>query len=248
MVARCCVREVKPLNLGRLPGSKVDSGRPRPAERIETVMNRRSIFRTAAALVAVAAFAGPWSLAQAADEAPDVMIKRLSDEVLGIIRTDKAVQSGDINRIMQIVDSKVMPNVNFQRMTASAVGPKWRDATPEQQKRLQDEFKVLLVRTYAGALSQVSEEAVNMKPLRASPSDTEVVVRSEIRGRGEPIALEYRLEKTPTGWKIFNLNVLGVWLVETYRSQFAQEINAKGVDGLIATLAERNRSNAGKKG
>jgi phospholipid transport system substrate-binding protein len=215
-------------------------------------MIRRSIFRTTAALLATLALAGPWSLAHAADEAPDVMIKRLSDEVLGIIKTDKAVQSGDINRIMQVVDSRIMPNVNFQRMTASAVGPKWREATPEQQKRLQDEFKVLLVRTYSGALSQVSEESVQMKPMRASPTDTEVVVRSEIRGRGEPIALEYRLEKTPgqgAGWKIFNLNVLGVWLVETYRSQFAQEINAKGVDGLIATLAERNRSNAaGKKG
>lgn len=214
-------------------------------------MNRRSIFRTTATLLASLALAGPWSLARAADEAPDAMIKRLSDEVLTIIRTDKGVQSGDINRIMQIVDTKVMPNVNFQRMTASAVGPKWREATPEQQKRLQDEFKVLLVRTYAGALSQVSDEAINMKPLRASPTDTEVVVRSEIRGRGDPIQLEYRLEKTPgqgAGWRIFNLNVLGVWLVETYRSQFAQEINAKGVDGLIATLAERNRSNAGKKG
>jgi phospholipid transport system substrate-binding protein len=215
-------------------------------------MNRRSIFRTAAALVATLALAGPWLPAQAADEAPDAMIKRLSDEMLGIIKTDKAVQSGDINRIMQIVDSKVMPNVNFQRMTASAVGPAWRQATPEQQKRLQDEFKLLLIRTYSGALSQVSEESINMKPLRGSPTDTEVVVRSEIRGRGEPIQLEYRLEKTPgqgAGWKIFNLNVLGVWLVETYRSQFAQEINAKGVDGLIASLSERNRSNAnGKKG
>jgi phospholipid transport system substrate-binding protein len=213
-------------------------------------MNRRSIFRTAAGLLAGIALAGSWSLAQAADEAPDVMIKRLSDEVLTIIRTDKGVQSGDVNRIMQVVDTKVMPNVNFQRMTASAVGPMWRQATPEQQKRLQEEFKVLLVRTYAGALSQVSEESVNMKPLRASPTDTEVVVRSEIRGRGEPIQLEYRLEKTPgqgLGWKIFNLNVLGVWLVETYRSQFSQEINAKGVDGLIATLAERNRSNSAKK-
>ena len=172
--------------------------------------------------------------------------------MLASIRKDPAVHAGDINKVMALVDSKIMPNVNFQRMTASAVGPKWREATPEQQKRLQDEFKVLLVRTYSGALSQVSEESVQMKPMRASPTDTEVVVRSEIRGRGEPIALEYRLEKTPgqgSGWKIFNLNVLGVWLVETYRSQFAQELNAKGVDGLIATLAERKRSNAaGKKG
>jgi phospholipid transport system substrate-binding protein len=180
------------------------------------------------------------------------MMKRLSDEVLNIIRTDKSVQAGEINRIMSVVDSKIMPNVNFQRMTSSAVGPAWRQATPEQKKRLQDEFKLLLVRTYSGALSQISDESVSVKPLRAAPADTDVVVRSEIRGRGDPIQLEYRLEKTPgegTGWKIYNLNVLGVWLVETYRSQFAQEISAKGVDGLIATLAERNRANAsGKKG
>jgi phospholipid transport system substrate-binding protein len=215
-------------------------------------MNRRSLVRAAASLFTAAALFGAAPFAQAADEAPDVMIKRLSDEVLTIIRTDKSVQSGDINRIMAVVDSKIMPNVNFLRMTASAVGPAWRQATPEQRKRLQDEFKLLLVRTYSGALSQISEESVVVKPLRAQPTDTDVVVRSEIRGRGDPIQLEYRLEKTPgdgTGWKIYNLNVLGVWLVETYRSQFAQEIGAKGVDGLIASLSERNRSNAnGKKG
>lgn len=214
-------------------------------------MNRRTLGRIAAALLTVSAL-GAWPLAHAADEAPDVMMKRLSDEVLTIIRTDRLVQSGDINRIMQVVDAKVMPNVNFARMTASAVGPAWRQATPEQRQRLQEEFKLLLVRTYSGALSQVSEETVTVKPLRAAPTDTDVVVRSEIRGRGDPIQLEYRLEKTPgqgTGWKIYNLNVLGVWLVETYRSQFSEQINAKGVDGLIASLQERNRSNAnGKKG
>jgi phospholipid transport system substrate-binding protein len=185
--------------------------------------------------------------AHAADEAPDAMIRRLSDELLATIRSDAALKGGDVNRIMTVVDSKIMPNVNFRRMTASAVGPAWRQATPEQQKRLQDEFKTLLVRTYSGALAQVNDETITVRPLRASPSDTEVVVRSEIRGRGDPIQLEYRLEKTPgegLGWKIFNLNVLGVWLVETYRSQFAQEINNRGIDGLIATLAERNRSNA----
>jgi phospholipid transport system substrate-binding protein len=206
-------------------------------------MKRRSLGRLAAAVLATG-LAGGWTLAQAADEAPDAMMKRLSDEVLAIIRGDKALQSGDIGRIMQVVDTKIMPNVNFQRMTASAVGPAWRQATPEQRQRLQDEFKLLLVRTYAGALSQISDEAVVVKPLRAAPTDTDVIVRSEIRGRGEPIQLDYRLEKTAGGWKIYNLNVLGVWLVETYRSQFAQEINAKGVDGLIASLAERNRANA----
>mgnify|MGYP001627257973 CR=1 FL=1 len=207
-------------------------------------MKRRSLGRLAAAVLATGFFAGVMPLAHA-QEAPDVMIKRLSDEVLASIRKDAAVQAGDINKVMALVDSKIMPNVNFQRMTASAVGPAWRQATPEQRTRLQQEFKILLVRTYSGALAQVSDEQVQMKPMRAAPTDTDVVVRSEIRGRGDPIQLEYRLEKTDTGWKIYNLNVLGVWLVETYRSQFAQEINAKGVDGLIASLSARNKTNAG---
>jgi phospholipid transport system substrate-binding protein len=215
-------------------------------------MNRRTLGRLAAALFATSLLAGVAPFALAADEAPDAFIKRLSDDVLATIRSDKGVQSGEINRIMTVVDAKIMPNVNFQRMTASAVGPAWREATPAQRERLQEEFKLLLVRTYSGALSQVSDESISMKPLRGSPNDTDVIVRSEIRGRGDPIQLEYRLEKTPgqgAGWKIYNLNVLGVWLVETYRSQFAQEVNAKGIDGLIASLSERNRANAsGKKG
>lgn len=188
----------------------------------------------------------------AADEAPDALIKRLSSDVLDTIRADKTLQTGDIARIVALVDLKIMPNVNFQRMTASAVGPGWRKATPEQQKRLQDEFKTLLVRTYAGALSQVSDQSVILKPLRAAADDREVVVRTEVRGKGEPIQLDYRLEKTPgrgAGWLIYDLNVLGVWLVDTYRGQFAQEINARGVDGLITALTERNKSNAsGRKG
>jgi phospholipid transport system substrate-binding protein len=210
-------------------------------------MKRRLFTHFAAAALALASL-GLAPLAHAADEAPDAMIKRLSDEVMAAIKNDKSLQGGDMNKIMALVDSKVMPNVNFQRMTAAAVGPAWRQATPEQRKRLQDEFKTLLIRTYAGALDQVNDQVISVKPLRAEPADTEVVVRTEIRGRGDPIQLEYRMEKTPTGWKIYNLNVLGVWLVETYRSQFAQEINTKGVDGLIATLTERNRSNAAKKG
>ncbi len=185
--------------------------------------------------------------ASAADEAPDALIKRLSVDVLDSIRSDKAIQGGDLSRVVALVDTKIMPNVNFQRMTASAIGPAWRQATPEQQKRLQEEFKTLLVRTYAGALSQVSDQVIVVKPLRAAADDNEVTVRSEVKGRGDPIQLDYRLEKTPgqgAGWKIYNLNVLGVWLVETYKSQFFQEINAKGIDGLIAALAERNKSNA----
>ena len=207
-------------------------------------MKRRNLVQLAAAVLATTFLAGFAPLAQA-QEAPDAMIKRLSDEVLAEIRSDAAIQAGDIDKVMALVDRKIMPNVNFQRMTASAVGPAWRQGSAEEGPRLQQECKTLLVRTYSGALTQVSNEQVQMKPLRAAPTDTDVVVRSEIRGRGDPIQLEYRLEKTDGGWKIYNLNVLGVWLVETYRSQFAQEVNAKGIDGLIASLSERNRTNAG---
>ncbi|MES2634723.1 MAG: ABC transporter substrate-binding protein [Pseudomonadota bacterium] len=210
-------------------------------------MKRRVLIEWIASIAAVAAFAGIAPLAHAAEETPDVMIKRLSDEVLGAIRQDKAIQAGDTSRVIALVDSKIMPNVNFQRMTAAAVGPAWRQATPEQQRRLQEEFKILLVRTYSGALSQVDDQTISIKPQRGATTDTDVLVRTEIRGRGDPIQLDYRLEKTPgqgSGWKIYNLNVLGVWLVETYRSQFATEINSKGIDGLITALATRNKSNA----
>ncbi len=212
-------------------------------------MNRRTLGRAALCLTAVAALGLPFA-ALAADEAPDALIKRLSADVLTTVKSDKAIQGGDLGKIIALVDKTVMPNVNFRRMTAAAVGPGWRQATPEQQKRLQDEFKILLVRTYAGALAQVNDQTIQVKPLRADPADKDVLVRTEIVGRGDPIQLDYRLEKTPgdgAGWKIYNLNVLGVWLVETYRGQFAQEINAKGVDGLIETLVARNKSNASGK-
>jgi len=187
------------------------------------------------------------SLSVAADEAPDMLIKRISTEVMDAIKSDKGVQTGDISKVVALVDSKIMPNVNFTRMTAAAVGRNWRQATPEQQKRLQDEFKALLVRTYSGAVVQVKDQTISVKPLRSSPADTEVIVRTEVLGRGDPVQLDYRMEKAGTAWKIYDLNVLGVWMVETYRTQFAQEINAKGIDGLIAALAERNKSNAAKK-
>ena len=186
-------------------------------------------------------------LSSAAGEAPDVLIKRISTEVMDSIKADKAMQLGDIAKISALVDNQIMPNVNFTRMTAAAVGRNWRQATPDQQKRLQDEFKALLVRTYSGALSQVKDQSISVKPLRAAAADTEVVVRTEVLGRGDPVQLDYRMEKSGSAWKIYDLNVLGVWMVETYRTQFAQEISAKGVDGLIATLAERNKSNSAKK-
>jgi phospholipid transport system substrate-binding protein len=201
--------------------------------------------RRLAALV-VALLALP---AWAAQEAPDALVRRLSNEVLNELRADPALKAGNIDHIIALVDKSVMPNVNFRRMTAAAVGPAWRRATPAQQARLQEGFKTLLVRTYSGALAQVGDQTVVVKPLRAAAEDTDVLVRTEVRGRGDPVQLDYRLEKTPgegAGWKIYNLNVLGVWLVETYRSQFAQEINAHGIDGLIDTLEARNKTNAAK--
>jgi phospholipid transport system substrate-binding protein len=188
--------------------------------------------------LAIAATASA-ALAQAA--APDALIKQVSTEVIDTIKADKTLQNGDVSKIVALVDSKVMPHVNFQRMTASAVGRNWRTATPEQQKRLQEEFKTLLVRTYAGALTQVKDQAVQLKPMRAAAEDAEVVVRTEVKGKGEPIQLDYRLEKADGGWRIYDVNVLGVWLVEQYRNQFAQDINAGGIDGLISKLAERNK-------
>ena len=205
-------------------------------------MQRRQWISRMFAVLAVSGSVLAAPLAQAADEGPDALVQRISGEVLTAVKADPAIQKGDIGRIMTLVDGKIMPNVNFTRMTASVVGRFWRQATPAQQKQLQDEFKTLLVRTYAGALSEVKDQTLSFKPMRAKPEDTEVVVRSEVRGRGDPIQLDYRLEKTPEGWKIYDLNVLGIWLVETYRNQFAQEIGSKGIDGLIASLVQRNKA------
>jgi phospholipid transport system substrate-binding protein len=209
-------------------------------------MNRRIFGRLAAASLSLALLAAA-PFVRAADEAPDALIQRISTEVLTEIKSDKAIQAGDMRKVLTLVDTKIMPNVNFVRMTASTVGPNWRRATPEQKKQLQDEFKTLLIRTYSGALSQVNDQKLNVKPVRLAPEDTEILLRSEILGRGEPVQLDYRMEKTATGWKIYDINVMGIWMVATYREQFAQEINAKGIDGLIATLVQRNKANAGQK-
>jgi phospholipid transport system substrate-binding protein len=221
------------------------------------MMIRRTLGRMALCFATAVAVGLPLAAA-AADEAPDALIKRLSTDVLNTVKSDKSIRAGDLSKVITLVDQTVMPNVNFRRMTAAAVGPGWRQATPEQQKRLQDEFKVLLVRTYAGALAQVSDQTIQVKPVRAAADAKDVLVRTEIVGRGDPVQLDYRLEKTPgdgAGWKIYNLNVLGVWLVETYKGQFTQEINAANpsvngygpaIDRLIETLAARNKSNAAK--
>lgn len=203
--------------------------------------------RRHALLAACLALISAQTLVWAADEAADAFIKRITNDTLDLIKADKLLRSGDMGKLIQLVDAKLMPHVNFRRMTALATGPAWRKATPEQQKRLQDEFKILLVRTYSGALSQISDQVVFVKPLRAGQEDKNLVVNTEVRGRGDPIQLDYRLEKTPSegaGWMIFDLNVLGVWLIENYRTQFTKEINAGGIDALISSLALRNKSNA----
>jgi phospholipid transport system substrate-binding protein len=179
-----------------------------------------------------------------AEEAPDALIMRISSDVIDAVKADKSIQAGDVRQIIVLVDAKVMPSVNFKRMTASAVGRFWRQATPEQQQRLQEEFKTLLIRTYSGALTQVKDQTVQLKPMRSKPEDEDVVVRTEVRGKGDPVQLDYRLEKTAGAWKIYDVNVLGVWLVENYRNSFAQEIGAGGIDGLIARLAEKNKAAA----
>jgi phospholipid transport system substrate-binding protein len=214
------------------------------------VLKNSSWIRVWSVVCALAAILALPSFAHAEDETADAFVKRLSVDVLDTIKKDKGMRSGDIARVITLVDTRIMPNVDFQRMTSSAVGPAWRQASPEQQKRLQDEFKILLVRTYAGALSQVSDQVVFIKPVRIAPEDKEVIVRTEVRGGTDPIQLEYRMERTPnegSGWKIYNINVLGVWLVETYKSQFTQIINTKGIDGLIESLVARNKTNTSAK-
>ena len=215
-----------------------------------TTMNFRNLKNLGAVLCAGLFFFAGASQAQADAKAPDALIKEVSANVLDAVKADKSIQAGDVQKVIALVETKVMPHVNFQRMTASAVGRAWRQATPEQKTRLQDEFKILLVRTYSGALAQVKDQTVELKPFRAAPTDNEVVVRTEVRGKGEPVQLDYRLEKAEGGWKIYDVNVLGIWLVDNYRSSFAQEVSSGGIDGLISKLAERNKAagaNAGGK-
>lgn len=182
-----------------------------------------------------------------AQEAPDALVKRVSLEVIDAVKADKDIQAGNLKKIVELVDTKILPYVNFQRMTSLAAGPHWREASAEQKKQLTNEFRDLLIYSYAGALSQVKNQKLVFKPLRADPADTEVEVRSEvIQARGEPIQLNYRVEKSDKGWKIYDINILGAWLVETYKGNFTAEISKGGMDGLIKSLHERNKKLAEK--
>ena len=189
---------------------------------------------------------GVFAIAPAyADKDAEALVKRIGSEVIDAAKADKSIQAGDVNRVITLVDAKVLPHVNFETMTRSAVGPQWRGATPEQRTKLQQEFKTLLVRVYAGALSQIKDQTVEVTRSQPVPSSTQVVVQSEVRGKGEPIKLDYRLDKADAGWKIIDVNVGGIWLVTSYRSQFAGEITSGGIDGLISKLTERNKAAKG---
>lgn len=180
-----------------------------------------------------------------AQGAPDVLIRQISGEVLDAAKADKSIQAGDVGRVLGLVESKVMPHVNFEVMTRSAVGPQWRGASADQRAKLQAEFKTLLVRAYSGALAQVKDQSVEVTKTLKVPDSSQVVVQSEVRGSGEPIKLDYRLDKAGDAWKIIDVNVGGLWLVQNYRAQFASEISKGGIDGLISTLAARNKSAKG---
>jgi phospholipid transport system substrate-binding protein len=184
-----------------------------------------------------------------AQETPDVLVKSVTQEVLAIVRADKEIQSGNTRKTIALVEEKVLPHFNFTRMTALAMGPNWRKATPEQQKQLVDQFRTLLVRTYSSALTQYRNQTIDFKPLRMQPADNEVMVRSEVKQSGaEPIGIDYAMEKTAAGWKVYDVSVAGVSLVTTYRDTFASEVRNAGVDGLIKTLGEKNRQLGTKSG
>lgn len=208
---------------------------------------------SAAALLSVAA-AGSWAetapavpAAAAAVQAPDALVKQISNEVLTEVKADKAIQAGDTKRILTLVDQKILPHVDFAAMTRSAVGVHWKKATPEQQKRLQDEFKLLLVRTYSKAFTQVKPQTtLDFKPLGASADPTKATVESEIKGNGAPVKVNYYLAKGADSWKIVDLEVEAVRMGLSYRSQFSQVINANGIDGLINQLADQNKAASAK--
>jgi phospholipid transport system substrate-binding protein len=178
---------------------------------------------------------------------PDALVRQVSTEVLEAAKADKSIQAGDIQKISVLVEAKVMPHVNFPLMTAKTIGPQWNRATPEQKQRMQEEFRTLLVRTYAGALAQVKDQTVQVEPLRDTGDADNVLIKSKIRGKGQPIVLDYRLEKSTGAWKIWDVNVSGLWLVTTYQGQFKPIVNADGMDGVIKTLVALNKAAAERK-
>lgn len=179
------------------------------------------------------------------DDGPDVLVKKVTDEVLTIVRADKDIQGGNTRKAIDLVETKVLPHFNFSRMTALAVGKDWRKATPEQKKKLADEFRTLLVRTYSNALTAYKNQTIVYKPLKMQPGDTDVLVRTEIRQPGQQaVLLDYALAKEDNGWKVYDVVVAGISLVTNYRETFAQEVRNGGIDGLLASISEKNKQSA----
>ncbi|MCL4800788.1 MAG: ABC transporter substrate-binding protein [Burkholderiales bacterium] len=200
------------------------------------------IVRICKAVVAVGAACTFVAPASAQSEPPDTLVQRVAGEVLEIVKRDKDIQAGDRQKVIALVEERVLPHFDFERMTALAMGINWRKASAEQRSRLVDEFRTLLVRTYSTALTNYRDQTIEYRPLRAQPGDTDVTVRSQVRQAGtEPIGIDYSLAKTDAGWKVYDVTVAGVSLVTTYRETFAQEVRKAGVDGLIKTLGEKNR-------
>ena len=196
--------------------------------------------RRVAALVAVAGFVA--AAPAQAQEGPEALVKRVTEEVLATIKGDPQIQAGNQARIREIMETKLLPNFDFGRMTALAMGRNWKSATPEQQQRLTDEFRTLLVRTYSGALNRYRDETIEFRPLRMNPGDTDVIVRTAvIRAGGAPVQIDYSMAKTPAGWKAYDVIVGGVSLVTNYRDEFNEQIKAGGVDGLLKVLADKNK-------
>jgi len=188
------------------------------------------------------------ALAQIPDQStPDGLIKTVVSDVMASVKSDPEIQKGSIPRIVDLVEKKIVPYTDMRRTTEMAMGPNWKKATTEQQAQLVFEFKNLLIRTYSGALSQLRDQTVQFKALRAAPDDQEVVVKTVVLGRGDPVPLDYRLEKTANGWRVYDMNIMGVWLVEAYRNQFANQISQNGIDGLVKFLQERNKQLAAAK-
>ena len=183
------------------------------------------------------------------DTPPDVLVKTVTEDVIGLIKQDKDIRAGSQKKTIALVEQKVLPHFNFTRMTALAMGANWRKTTPDQQQALVDQFRTLLVRTYSTALSGYRNQVIEFKPLRAQSGDTEVVVRSAVKQSGtEPVTIDYSMEKTPGGWKVYDVAIGGISLVTTYRDTFTNEVRNVGVDGLIKALAEKNRQLGAKSG
>jgi len=175
------------------------------------------------------------------------LVKSITADVINTVKADPSIKQGDINKISALVNAKILPYTDFERTTRLAMGRSWNTATPEQRSQIVEQFKMLLTRTYSGALAQVNDQKIEYRPLRAAADATDVVVQSQVIGQGQPVQLDYRLTKTANGWRVYDINVLGAWLIPAYQQQFAEQINQHGVDGLIQFLTQRNQQLASGK-